>query len=201
MNVDQLDNHLDYTLPPAKRLEVDAILTRESNRGLVFTPADCPVVNIAYINHSSVEAVAQIHAGAKGIIGNIVGQALHEFARDGLSPRTAVAYIGPHSRQYSLYGDRLEEAFQHNLQPYLTPILASDHEHFNMALAIRDQLTEAGMREYRIETSEADTALDGHYFSHRTQSLLPKDVTQLSHPATPPFGRNGVMFLKKKDPS
>lgn len=196
IDVDATPHTLAYDFT-GKRTVGDATLTRKSGKALLFNPADCPIINLASYSNGQVEAISQIHAGAKGITDGIVGISLRALATHGLKPASMVAYIGPHSKQYTLYGQPLETAEQIGLSSYLYPTKQPGHRRFDMAAAVTDQLTEAGVGIAQIETANVDTSTSPHYYSQRVQSSK-ATVSQKENPYIPPFARNGVMFAKKE---
>lgn len=195
VDVDAEYNSVRYT-STSERTRGDATVTTKAATALVFNPADCPIINIAYPRNNSIAAISQIHAGAKGITDAIIGTTLSDLAQRGLSPRSAVAYVGPHNKSYSLYGAPLDRAKEHGLTPYLTPLEEIGHEHFDMAAAVVDQLTDAGVKAENIQVADVDTFLDTRYYSQRQQSTQAAQ-SQALDPTIPPFARGAVMFLKK----
>lgn len=188
----------DYHLPPALRVKADASLTAETYKGLVFNPADCPIVNLAYYRSGEVEAIAQIHAGAKGLTQNIIGKTVAALSARGLSPEAALAYVSPHSHQYTLHGLPLEQALDAGLGSYFseTPTPGPVRKfHFDMTRLGKDQLVDAGVAADMIETSDTDTMSDPRYFSQRAQSTQATS-SQHENPSVVPFARNGFMFMK-----
>lgn len=194
--VDDTPESYRHTIAPADRLKADILLTETDNTALVFNPADCPIVNLAFYRHGLVDAIAQIHAGAKGIASDVVGKTLRSFAEQGLDSASAVAYVSPHGQTYTLYGPPLDNAHANGLSPYLSSTATPGHERFDMTTAVTDQLTEAGVPADQIQASLLNTLDDPHYYSQRVQSTQ-ATASQSENPAIPPFARNGIMFVKK----
>jgi copper oxidase (laccase) domain-containing protein len=195
-DVDQHPDAYHHSLLASERQKADVTTTSEVARALLFNPADCPIVNIAYYRDGLVQSIAQIHAGAKGIMSDVAGKALAQFKKRGLSPTDAVAYLAPHGQTYTLYGPPLEQAEQGGLGAYLHPTKQPGHKRFDMMAATIDQLTDAGVPFDQIQASYVDTLEDPRYYSQRIQSSRATE-SQQNNPDIPPFGRNAVMFVKK----
>jgi polyphenol oxidase len=72
---------------------VDALATRETGLPLVVRCADCAAV---YIVDRRTPAIALIHSGKKGTVGNIVGNSIHRMQLEfGTQPRDCLAFISP----------------------------------------------------------------------------------------------------------
>ena len=197
-DTDENPGYYSYLLPPIARTKADATLTRESRKGLLFNPADCPIVNLAYYQHSEVGAIAQIHAGAAGLALNVIAKVVRELQTKGLAASSALAYISPHSRQFTLYGTAYERAVAAGLGAYFSEVPAVEQPQrylFDMTQASIDQLTDAGVSVDRIDTLPIDTMSDPRYYSQRRQSTEAAS-SQAENPDVPPFARNGFMLMK-----
>lgn len=81
------------TVPLSFFPQVDALITRERNLPLVIRCADCAAV---YIADRRTPAIALIHSGKKGTLGNIAGNTIRRMQMEfGTDPRDYLALISP----------------------------------------------------------------------------------------------------------
>ncbi|HUI08601.1 MAG TPA: polyphenol oxidase family protein [Verrucomicrobiae bacterium] len=134
-------NQTAIAVPGARRIpQVDALATREPGLPLVVRCADCAAV---YIVDRQTPAIALVHSGKKGTLGNIVGNAVQRMQLEfGSRPRNCLAFI--------------------------SPAIGPCHYEMDLWSGIERQLHEAGLRE--IHNPRVCTAchLD-RYFSYRAE--------------------------------
>jgi hypothetical protein len=125
----------------ARRLpHVDGLVTRDAGLPLVVRCADCAAV---YVVDRHTPAIALIHSGKKGTLGNVVGNAISRMQlKFDTDPRDCLAVI--------------------------SPCIGPCHYEMNLWIEIERQLHDAGLRE--IHNARVCTAchLD-RYFSYRAE--------------------------------
>ena len=144
---------------------VDALVTNLRQRFLTVQVADCQPV-LLYDAHRKV--VANIHAGWRGSVGNIIGrtvQAMHEGFRS--DPGDIVAGIGPSlgpcCAEFRNYRREIPQQFW----PY-----KDDAHHFDFWAISRDQLLAAGVRPGNIHVSGLCTRCNPElFFSYRGEGM------------------------------
>lgn len=142
----------------------DAIFTAETDVPLMLLYADCvPVVLVL-----PGEAVCVVHAGWRGALASLPGEAVRQTAaRAGVEPRDVVAYIGAHIRQchYGV-GDDVMTAFVDAFGPGVR----SGAGGLDLSAAVRASLLDGGVEIDRIAELEACTAEHtGEFFSFRAE--------------------------------
>jgi copper oxidase (laccase) domain-containing protein len=125
----------------ARRLpQADALATRETGLPLVVRCADCAAV---YVVDRRTPAIALIHSGKKGTLGNVVGHAVLRLQQEfGTDPRDCLAFIGPS--------------------------IGPCHYEMDLWTGIERQLHEAGVREIHNPRICTACHLD-RYFSYRAE--------------------------------
>ena len=144
----------------------DALVTRRPGITLAVTVADCTPV---LIYDPGQRAIAAIHAGWRGTVGEIARKAVLKMQEEfGTNPADCLAYIGTCIDADSFeVGDEVAAHF------------ADPHKYFNekagkfyvdLKKANRDQLTGAGLADSNILLSAYSTVLNNDdYFSHRLE--------------------------------
>ncbi len=184
-----------HTLATSDRVHADATITHTPERGLVFNPADCPVVNLAYVNQSGVEAISQIHAGIRGLTSDVIGQTIHSLQSRGLNPKDALAYVSPHALNFAIDGELLENVRAAGLESYIDTNRSPRGFRIDMSRLALDQLTAVGIPQDNIEIAPTDTMSEPRYHSEHIQSGSATE-RQSDNPAIVPFARNGIFFVK-----
>lgn len=163
-----LDKDMDRVrdvCPPTYRLHGDATITRTPGFGSMFTPADCPIINLV---EPKQHAVAQIHAGYEGMGKGVIPHNINQFVNEyGFKPTETLAYVSPHAiSNYEVYGDvlaRLDKSvFTHDHLETL-----NERTFLRMGQLVLTQLTEAGLTENHIEISTDDSFTDETLYSQR----------------------------------
>ncbi len=144
----------------------DALITRLPGIVLAVTVADCTPVLIYDSKH---RAIAAIHAGWRGTVGEIVAKTISKMGIEfGTDPADCYAYVGTCIDECSFeVGDEVAAQF------------SSEHKYFNLKAgkfyvdlkkANRDQLTSAGLPEPNIQLSVYSTVSNNaDYFSYRLE--------------------------------
>jgi YfiH family protein len=154
---DSLHNASDRSRPP----EADALVTHLKNKFLVIQVADCQAI---FLYDRSRRVIANIHAGWRGSIGNIIGQTIDVMRRRYSSdPRQLVAAIGPSlgpcCAEFIHYRLEIPEAFW---------AYRNDADHFDFWSISRNQLLEAGLSQRNIFSSDICTRCHPeHFYSYR----------------------------------
>lgn len=143
----------------------DAVATDIPGKNLVVQVADCQSV-IMYAPARQV--VANIHAGWRGSISNIIGRTVATMEHDfGCHPRDIVAGIGPSlgpcCAEFVNYRQEIPAVFW----PY-----KDDRDHFDFWSISRDQLCEAGIVADNIDMGRICTKCDTDtFFSFRGEGV------------------------------
>ncbi len=149
------------TAPP----QVDAMITNLRHRYLTVQVADCQPV-LLYDTHRRV--IANVHAGWRGSIGNIIGRTVRAmqdaFQSD---PGAIVAGIGPSlglcCAEFKHYRREIPREFWR---------YKNDHHHFDFWAISCDQLAAAGVRRENIHISGICTRCHPElFFSYRGEGL------------------------------
>lgn len=157
------DRILSIVLPRTEDHEYDgydALITNQPGVGLMIQQADCQAV---VLYDPVARVVANIHAGWRGSVANIVKRTVQRLQDDfGSEPSRVMAAIspslGPCCAQFVNYASELPLAFQ----PF--QVRAA---YFDFWAITRHQLQEAGVVPTHIRTIGICTRCDPNYFSYR----------------------------------
>lgn len=143
----------------------DAVHTEVDGRGIMFSPADCPLVIVADAtkNHQSLTV---IHAGYESLGRDIVGKTLSQLS---LRATNAHVFITPHAtNDYSVYGEPLERLEKSPVtQDHLGPANDQGARTLNFSSALISRLSEYGIQPHHIEVSPDDSLTDPTLYSQR----------------------------------
>jgi len=146
----------DGTLP-----EADVLITDRAGKYLVVQAADCqPILLFDPVRR----VVANVHCGWRGSVANVAGRAV-EALRDrfGCDPKNLLAGIGPSLGPCCAEFVNYRQEIPSGLWAY-----RRDTVYFDFWAMTRDQLSAAGVREDRIETSLLCTRCNNdRFFSYR----------------------------------
>lgn len=153
--------------------DTDALVTAVPGVPLCVTLADCvPVV----IHDRRLSVLGLAHAGWGGTVSRIASRTVATMAsRFGCKPSELTAAIGPSigPRRYEVGGDvidRARESFGARVDEVIEPVGDGDKARFDLWIANRIDLEEAGVSANRIEVAEIST--DEHldeFYSHRVE--------------------------------
>lgn len=138
--------------------EGDALVTREPGVALCAMGADCPVI---LVWHTEGRVVAAVHAGWRGIVAGVIGEAIRAM---GVPPSELSATVGPHVGTCcypvdSRLRDTMAEGFGDDVVR---------GEAVDLGLACRRALEGAGLAGDRIAVDPACTSCDSaRFFSYR----------------------------------
>ncbi len=144
---------------------VDALVTNRRHRFLTVQVADCQPV-LLYDVHRRV--IANVHAGWRGSIRNIIGRTVQSMQAAFLSePGDIVAGIGPSLGRCCAEFRHYRQEIPQQFWPYKD----NDH-HFDFWAISRDQLVAAGVRSENIHLSGICTRCNpGLFFSYRGEGI------------------------------
>lgn len=159
-------------LADLRREEADALIASRAGLAVGVRTADCVPILVADPRSG---AVAAVHAGWRGAVANIVGQAVDAMiARDpAVSPSRLVAAIGPHIRGASFeVGDEVVAAVREAMRVAGGSeeglVLEGSRPHVELSCLIRAQLRARGIAEAHIEDVAGDTfAEPARFHSYR----------------------------------
>jgi len=141
----------------------DALVTRVRAQMLTIQVADCQAV----LMYDPVQrVVANVHAGWRSSIGNIIGKTIARMQKDyGCKPGHLVAGIGPSlgpcCGEFVNYVREIPREFWHH---------KFGSHHFNFWAITREQLGQAGVAPANVHTSEICTRCNpGVFFSYRRE--------------------------------
>jgi polyphenol oxidase len=146
------------------QLSADAIVTSQPGVLLTIRVADCVPILLA---SEDGRIVAAVHAGWRGVVGNVVAKTVRAVHEAGASPATLLAAIGPaiSLENFEVDEEVAAEFTSQNLshavrqQPAAKP-------HIDLQAAVKAQLEAAGIT--RIDTNDLCTFRDSkEFFSHR----------------------------------
>ena len=145
--------------------EVDALVTNLRHRFLTVQVADCQPV-LLYDPHRKV--IANIHAGWRGSIRNIIGRTIGVMQSEfGSDPVDMVAGIGPSLGQCCAEFRHYRREIPRSFWPY-----KNDDDHFDFWAISRDQLREAGLVSENIQSSGICTRCHPElFFSYRGEGV------------------------------
>jgi YfiH family protein len=148
------------------QFSADGMVAAVPNALLTVRVADCVPILLASADG---RMVAAVHAGWRGVVGDIACRAVRVMEEAGAKPRDIVAAIGPGiSAEHFEVGEEVADAFrQQNLaHAVIAPADQRPKPHIDLQSAIRTLLERAGVTQ--IEGNDLCTFRDAHeFFSHR----------------------------------
>jgi YfiH family protein len=151
--------------------EADALLTRTAGLVVGVKTADClPIL----IEDRASGAVAAVHAGWRGVIGEIVLRALERLRERGAGLEALRVALGPAIQAccFEVDGDlpaRFERAFGADV---VVPQPGKARVHLDLGLAVRRSLERAGLPPAHVDVLPQCTRCDERFFSHRRDQGL-----------------------------
>lgn len=149
----------------------DAVVTDIPRKNLVIQVADCQSV---LVYEPVRQVVANIHAGWRGSINNIIGRTITAMQQNfGCNPRDIVAGIspslGPCCAEFINYRKEIPASYWQ---------YKDDKDHFDFWSASRDQLCDAGVIDDNIDTAGICTKCDtDNFFSFRGEGITGRFAT------------------------
>jgi YfiH family protein len=161
--------------------EADAIVTADSTATLLVRVADCVPVLLATDDGN---AVAAIHAGWRGVVGQVVPAAVKTLiALAEVSPDRIIAAIGPCISHASF------EVGPEVIAEFVRLFGESErweNRHVDLPEAVAGQLRAGGISDKRIDRTDRCTARDrDEFFSHRRDRGITGRMAALICPAKP----------------
>jgi len=154
-----------------RRFQADAMVTNVPKKYLVIQVADCQSVMVC---DPVRKVVANVHAGWRGSINNIIGRTLAVMDKSfGCRPRDMIAGVGPSlgpcCAEFINYEKEIPEAFWK---------YKNDTNHFDFWSISRDQLCEAGVLPENVDLSRMCTKCDpSRFFSFRGEGITGRFAT------------------------
>jgi purine-nucleoside/S-methyl-5'-thioadenosine phosphorylase / adenosine deaminase len=151
----------DPSQPGNPALTGDAMVTNIEGKSIAIQQADCQAV---LIYDPSKKVIANVHAGWRGNIQNIIGKCIESMqAAFDCDPHHLVASVspslGPCCSEFKNYKDEFPEKYWRYKDKY---------DHFNLWMISFDQLLSAGLQRKHIELSNICTKCNDHlFFSYR----------------------------------
>jgi hypothetical protein len=152
----------------------DILMTQVPQQGLMIKQADCQSVLLYDPGH---RAIANIHCGWRGNVGNIIGEAVNGMeAAYGSRPAELMAAIGPSlgpcCAQFINYRQEIPEAYwMYQTRPY----------YFDLWQLSRDQLIAAGVLKINITTAGLCTSCrTDDFFSYRKEKTTGRFATVIA---------------------
>lgn len=148
---------------------VDGLVTSSSGASLMIRTADCiPIL----LFDPSRRVIAAVHAGWKGLYGDIIASAVQTMSQLGGVPGNMIAVLGPHIGDccYSVSVERIglfvQKGFHHTAIVRQSGMLS----YLNLAEIAGQQLEEAGITADHRETLGICTHCDKRFYSYRRDS-------------------------------
>ena len=144
--------------------EADAIFTAKPGRAVGVRTADClPIL----VEDQSGHRVAAVHAGWRGVIGEITPLVIGRFLELGAPRSSLKVALGPAIQRccFEVDGDlpqRFSDAFGSQVV-----VGGYDKPHLDLSLAVRVSLERLGLADAQIDTLPHCTMCDQRFFSHR----------------------------------
>lgn len=157
---------------PREFRDVDAMITNEKGVALVTSHADCVPV---YLYDPVKEAIGMVHAGWRGTVGEIAGNAVRKMGAEyGCDPADMYAMVGPCISQKRFECDRnvidAVDAMSVDAGSMYYLDGESGKYHASLAGINRIVLMDAGIDESHIDMNDVCTYdNEDLYFSHRRQ--------------------------------
>ncbi len=151
----------DPSQPGNLALTGDAMMTNIKGASIAIQLADCQAV---LIYDPQKEVIANIHAGWRGNIKNIIAKCIKSMqARFGCDPQHLIAAVspslGPCCSEFKNYKTEIDKKYWQYKNKY---------DHFNLWAMTTDQLLDVGLQRKNIELSNICTKCNDHmFFSYR----------------------------------
>lgn len=156
---------------PQETLNCDALITQSPGIALMIKHADCQAAVFYDAKH---HAVANVHAGWRGIVQNIYADTVKAMqAQFGSNPADLLVGIspslGPDDAEFIHYNQEFpEELWEFQTKP----------TYFNLWDISEHQLQSAGILPHHIEIMQISTLSNVHdFFSYRHQSVTGRNAT------------------------
>ena len=151
----------DPSQPGNPALTGDAMVTNIQGKFIAIQQADCQAI---LIYDPRKKVIANVHAGWRGNIKNIIGKCLESMQNNfNCDPQQMVAAIspslGPCCSEFKNYKTEIDKKYWQYKNKY---------DHFNLWAMTTDQLLDVGLQRKNIELSNICTKCNDHmFFSYR----------------------------------
>lgn len=158
-----------------QNLVVDGVCTSKALQPLAVMTADClPIVM------SDGDKIAAIHAGWRGLVGNILGNAIANFSK----ASSISVWVGPAISCANFeVGDDIIALFGAHAK-HVYPARSKNKKFVDLKMICRDELFKLGVT--KVSVAEQCTYRDKYFFSHR----------RTIHSGLENTGRNATFILK-----
>ena len=158
------------TLDYHKAIKVDGLMTDKKDLYLFLLIADClPMIIYDPVRR----AVALVHAGWKGVDGNIAGKAIEKFMFKFKSKaEDIIVGIGPCARKESFIKENPEQSNDLRWKDFIVHV-GDDKYQIDLAGFTTKQLIEGGVGKENIIDCYIDTVRDNRFFSYVREKNLP----------------------------
>ncbi len=155
-------------VPPLPIGGTDALVTLERRVPLVMLYADC--VPVVFVALRPVRGVAVVHAGWRGLLAGIVGDAAIRLASEcACATADLIAYVGPHVG--SCHYEVSEELMSRFSERFGTLARATGRK-LDLSAVARKELKRVGMPETAVAVSDVCTVCaNDRFFSFRAEGL------------------------------
>ena len=156
---------------PQVQADTDALVTRETNLGLVIMSADCaPIVLLDPISH----VVGIVHAGWQGMLVGVVKNSIEAMLDLGAETQNMKAVIGPtiSAKNFSATKERYEEVLA--VEPSAAVKLSNGELAVDIRRGVKTQLAK-----YQIKTTDLNicTFDNNDLFSFRRDPVTGRNAT------------------------
>lgn len=142
--------------------KTDGVITNESNLILMMTVADCLPI---YFVDTKLKTIGVVHAGWRGVVGEIVIRCLEVFHKKGSAMEDMIVVIGPHIQKQHF---EIQQDIVDQFHSWPSRIVSKVGKLFvDLAGIVMDQLHASGLQDSQIEISAMSTFDSSHYFSAR----------------------------------
>jgi len=156
---------------PEVHPDTDALVTRETNLGLVIMSADCaPIVLVDPIAH----VVGVVHAGWQGMLVGVVANAVEGMLDLGAEPENLKAIIGPtiSAKNFIATQERFDEV--KDIEPSAAVKLADGQLAVDIRKGVKHQLAQYQIKTTDLNICTFDTA---ELFSFRRDPVTGRNAT------------------------
>jgi polyphenol oxidase len=165
------DTVVEAVVGAATPMEADGLWTEEPGVAVGIRTADCVPILLA---DPIGRRVAAVHAGWRGVIGDVLGRALSALRARGTRLENLRMAIGPCARAccFEVDGD-LPQQFAKTFGPeVVVAIPGRQRVHLDLPLSLARSAASAGLLESQVEVIPHCTMCEGRFFSHRRQKGL-----------------------------
>lgn len=145
----------------------DGLIT-QNKMFLGIRTADCLPI---FIFDPKKKIIGAIHAGWKGLVGDIIDQAIDRMSKLGAISQEILVGVGPHIGPccYQISDNLISELQKHKINPDGIIINKENSWFMDIATLAYQQFIKAGLIDRNIEILSICTACHGNYYSYRRE--------------------------------